>query len=47
MIWLLRDFWTDIFTKHPSEQLRDEDDRLDSLSATTDLNFQNGKYTYD
>ena len=46
-IQLLRDFRTDMFTTHPSEQLRDEDDRLNDLSTTTDLNFRNGKYIYD
>jgi len=46
-IQLLQDFWTDMFTTHPSEQLRDEDNCPNNLSAFTDLNFGNGKYIYD
>jgi hypothetical protein len=38
-IRLLRDFDDELFTKHPSEMLRDEDERLEGCDAATRLRF--------
>jgi hypothetical protein len=38
-IRLLRDFEDDLFTRHPSEYLRVEDERIEDLSKQTEINF--------
>ena len=45
-IRLLRDFDNKIFTHHPSEALRTEDTRLDSLTEDTTIHFEMGFYDY-
>ena len=44
---LLRDFDDTIFTKHPSEDLRREDERLKILIKTTTARFETGYYEYE
>lgn len=45
-IRLLRDFDDEIFTKHPSEQLRVEDQRLEDLDQRTKEGFEAGLYDF-
>lgn len=45
-IRLLRDFKDDIFTQHPSEQLRVEDERLRGLAGETARKFDAGFYNF-
>lgn len=45
-IRLLRDFDDKIFTKHPSQHLRAEDERLAVLTQQTKLRFEAGIYNY-
>jgi hypothetical protein len=45
-IRLLRDFDDTIFTRHPSEALRREDERLDWLAQETKNKFETGFYDY-
>lgn len=45
-IRLLRDFENELFTRHPSEDLRQEDVRLLRLSTETEDDYNLGKYTY-
>lgn len=45
-IRLLRDFDNKIFTQHPSEELRIEDERLKMLQEETKKRFDSGYYTY-
>jgi len=45
-IRLLRDFDDKIFTKHPSEHLHAEDERLAALSLQTKIRFAAGAYEY-
>ena len=45
-IRLLREFRSDIFTHHPSEDLRAEDRRQDRLTDETSAKFAKGLYTY-
>ena len=44
---LLRDFDDTIFTKHPSEDLRREDKRLEILIKNTTARFETGYYEYE
>ncbi|KAH9025253.1 hypothetical protein EDB84DRAFT_1613857 [Lactarius hengduanensis] len=43
-IRLLRDFDPRLFTVHPSEQLRNEDDRLAALETATLLRYRSGEF---
>ncbi|KAJ7599164.1 hypothetical protein C8J56DRAFT_770715 [Mycena floridula] len=45
-IRILRDFEPHLFTRHPSEALKDEDERLGRLVAKTLINFKEGKHGY-
>jgi len=45
-IRLLREIQTDIFTSHPSEGLRAEDERLDELTRETTARYNRGGYTF-
>lgn len=45
-IRLLRDFDDNIFTKHPSEALRLEDERLWTLAKETMIKYKSGGYDY-
>ncbi|KAJ7573124.1 hypothetical protein C8J56DRAFT_805229 [Mycena floridula] len=45
-IRILRDFEPDLFTKHPSEELKLEDVRLERLVDRTILEFRNGVHDY-
>ena len=44
---LLRDFDDTIFTKHPSEDLRREDERLEILIKNTTARFETGYYEHE
>ena len=44
---LLRDFDDTIFTRHPSEDLRREDERLELLIKNTAARFETGCYAYE
>jgi ATP-dependent exoDNAse (exonuclease V) alpha subunit len=46
-IRLLRDFDDSIFTQHPSEALRLEDERLEWLAKDTEDKFEAGYYNYN
>jgi hypothetical protein len=46
-IRLLRDFDDRIFTKHPSEDLRAEDERLSILAEETRIRFEGNYYNYN
>ena len=46
-VHLLRDFDDTIFTKHPSEDLRREDERLEILIKNTTARFETGYYEYE
>jgi hypothetical protein len=43
-IRLLRDFDDNLFIRHPSEDLRIEDERIDELVKQTYLRYTKGKY---
>jgi ATP-dependent exoDNAse (exonuclease V) alpha subunit len=43
-IRLLRDFEDNLFTRHPSENLREEELRLTQLAENTKTDYYNGKY---
>jgi hypothetical protein len=43
-IRLLWDFEDKLFTTHPSEELRDKDDRLEELTEVTRIKFEWGDY---
>ena len=45
-IRLLRDFDDRLFTIHPSEDLKEQDERLKVLSQQTEINWQNGFYKF-
>jgi hypothetical protein len=44
---LLRDFDERIFTKHPSDELRDEDERLEQLATDIKNKYDMGLYDYE
>ena len=44
-IRLLRDFEDNLFTRHPSENLREEELRLTQLAESTKTDYYSGKYT--
>ena len=46
-VHLLRDFDDTIFMKHPSEDLRREDERLEILIKNTTARFETGYYEYE
>jgi hypothetical protein len=46
IVRLLREFQMDIFTQHPSEELRDEDERLDQLTSATKYGYLENKFDY-
>lgn len=43
-IRLLRDFDEKLFTTHPSEELRKEDDRLDGLALAMMRRYEDGQF---
>jgi hypothetical protein len=43
-IRLLRDFENVLFTRHPSEDLREEEHRLENLAKETKKDYYDGKY---
>ncbi|KAI9463712.1 hypothetical protein BJY52DRAFT_1115305, partial [Lactarius psammicola] len=43
-IRLLRDFDEKLFTTHPSERLRKEDERLDALERSTHARYNAGEF---
>jgi hypothetical protein len=43
---LLRDFQWEIITKHLSEELQEEDERLEKLTSATKSMFEWGGFTY-
>ena len=45
-IHLLRDFDERIFTRHPSNELRDKDERLELLVAETKDKYDMGVYNF-
>jgi ATP-dependent exoDNAse (exonuclease V) alpha subunit len=45
-IRLLRDFDEQIFTRHPSTELRSEDERLDRLNTQTKAKYEMGTYNF-
>jgi len=45
-IRLLQDFRWEIITKHLSEELQEEDERLEKLTSATKSKFEQGGFTY-